>query len=62
METHGLVEQAARSLELSSDSIVTQTKTGSPEAARKSLILKRRRSESNRRIKVLQYRKAFFFE
>jgi hypothetical protein len=33
---------------------VTQTKMGSRLAARKLLMLKRRRSESNRRIKVLQ--------
>jgi hypothetical protein len=34
--------------------IGTQSETGSASAARKYLILRRRRSESNRRIKVLQ--------
>ena len=38
----------------SHDSTVTQTFTGSQPAARKLFILLRRRSESNRRIKVLQ--------
>ena len=47
----GIIKDLTR---INSDSIVTQTKKGSRSAARKLLNLLRRRSESNRRIKVLQ--------